>query len=72
VAACSHRTVQADCFEWLAGAAKSNYDMVILDPPCLAKRQVRRLPCVARETGLLYSCSMVPKYLADQCGSLRG
>jgi len=51
VAACTHRTVQADCFEWLAGAANSNYDVVILDPPCLAKRQVRRLPCWVREAG---------------------
>lgn len=36
-----HITVQADCFQWLANAAGSNYDVVILDPPCLAKRQVQ-------------------------------
>jgi 23S rRNA (cytosine1962-C5)-methyltransferase len=41
VAACSHETVQADAFEWLAEDAKK-FDLVVLDPPSLAKRAAER------------------------------
>jgi 23S rRNA (cytosine1962-C5)-methyltransferase len=37
VAACRHETVQADTFEWLPNA-KENFDLIVLDPPSLAKR----------------------------------
>jgi len=41
VAACRHDTVQADAFEWLAqGGAK--FDLIVLDPPSLAKRAAER------------------------------
>lgn len=43
VAACRHRTVQADAFEWLAAAAPEAYDLVIIDPPSLAKRQSEKV-----------------------------
>ncbi|MDA0813507.1 MAG: class I SAM-dependent rRNA methyltransferase [Verrucomicrobia bacterium] len=41
VSQCRHKTVQADAFEWLANAAKdgASYDVVVIDPPSLAKRQ---------------------------------
>jgi 23S rRNA (cytosine1962-C5)-methyltransferase len=38
---CRHETIQADAFEWLA-AAKQSFDLVILDPPSLAKREIER------------------------------
>jgi 23S rRNA (cytosine1962-C5)-methyltransferase len=78
IAACKHRTVQADCFDWLAGAAGEDYDVVVLDPPCLAKRQAEvdaaikayfklatlGLACV-RTGGLLVSCSCSAHVQAD-------
>jgi 23S rRNA (cytosine1962-C5)-methyltransferase len=41
VAACRHETVQADTFEWLPNA-KDNFDLIVLDPPSLAKRATER------------------------------
>jgi 23S rRNA (cytosine1962-C5)-methyltransferase len=42
VACCRHETVQADAFNWLEGAPPSRFDLVILDPPSLAKREAER------------------------------
>jgi 23S rRNA (cytosine1962-C5)-methyltransferase len=39
---CRHETVQADAFEWLPGQPPARYDLVIVDPPSLARRQVER------------------------------
>jgi 23S rRNA (cytosine1962-C5)-methyltransferase len=41
VAACHHETVQADAFEWLA-AGGEKFDLIVLDPPSLAKRAAER------------------------------
>lgn len=41
VAACRHETVQADAFEWLA-AGGEKFDLIVLDPPSLAKRAAER------------------------------
>jgi len=41
VAQCPHHLVQADAFQWLA-ATKERFDLVILDPPSLAKRETER------------------------------
>ena len=37
-----HRTIQADAFQWLAGATPASYDLIVLDPPSLAKREVEK------------------------------
>lgn len=42
VAACPHRTIQADAFEWLAGRAPGRFDLIVLDPPSLARRESER------------------------------
>jgi 23S rRNA (cytosine1962-C5)-methyltransferase len=42
VARCSHEMVQADTFEWLEKNSKRKFDLIILDPPSLAKREVER------------------------------
>lgn len=42
VASCGHETIQADAFEWLEKAMKPRFDLVILDPPSLAKRESER------------------------------
>jgi 23S rRNA (cytosine1962-C5)-methyltransferase len=42
IAGCRHEAVQADVFEWLAGDAKRKFDLIVLDPPSLAKREAER------------------------------
>ena len=42
IAGCRHESVQADVFEWLAGDAKRKFDLIVLDPPSLAKRETER------------------------------
>jgi 23S rRNA (cytosine1962-C5)-methyltransferase len=42
VARCRHETIQADTFDWLGGAGAGQFDLVILDPPSLAKRESER------------------------------
>lgn len=41
VAACRHETVQADAFEWIE-KSPAKFDLVVLDPPSLAKRAAER------------------------------
>jgi len=41
VASCYHETVQADCFDWLEKTA-GKFDLIVLDPPSLAKRAAER------------------------------
>ena len=41
VAACHHETVQADAFAWLE-KTPAKFDLVVLDPPSLAKRAAER------------------------------
>ena len=41
VAACHHDTAQGDAFDWLAASA-AKFDLVVLDPPSLAKRATER------------------------------
>lgn len=41
VAACRHDIVQGDAFEWLAGNSEK-FDLIVLDPPSLAKRATER------------------------------
>lgn len=37
-----HRPVQADVFEWLGEQPAASFDLVILDPPSLARREAER------------------------------
>jgi 23S rRNA (cytosine1962-C5)-methyltransferase len=41
VAACRHETVQADAFEWIE-KTPAKFDLIVLDPPSLAKRAAER------------------------------
>ncbi len=41
VAACEHKTVQADAFEWI-DKTSAKFDLIVLDPPSLAKRATER------------------------------
>ena len=42
LAAARHEQIQADCFEWLATSPQRTFDLVVLDPPSLAKRETER------------------------------
>jgi len=42
VAAARHEQIQADCFAWLEESPQRDFDVVILDPPSLAKREAER------------------------------
>jgi 23S rRNA (cytosine1962-C5)-methyltransferase len=41
-AVCEQERIQADCFEWLEANASRQFDLVILDPPSMAKRESER------------------------------
>jgi 23S rRNA (cytosine1962-C5)-methyltransferase len=42
IAACRHELIHADAFEWIEQSPKRGFDLVILDPPSLAKRESER------------------------------
>lgn len=42
VARCRYEAIQADAFAWLAGNAGRQFDLIVLDPPSLAKRETER------------------------------
>jgi 23S rRNA (cytosine1962-C5)-methyltransferase len=42
IAACPHLTVQADAFAWLARPARESFDLIVVDPPSLARRESER------------------------------
>ena len=42
IAACRHETIQTDAFAWLEQNTSQKFDLVILDPPSLAKREAER------------------------------
>ncbi|MBI5386563.1 MAG: class I SAM-dependent methyltransferase [Verrucomicrobia bacterium] len=42
VAACRHDCVRADAFAWLAAKPARKFDLIVLDPPSLAKREAER------------------------------
>jgi 23S rRNA (cytosine1962-C5)-methyltransferase len=43
VRVCRHQTIQADAFDWLEQPPTNQFDLVILDPPSLAKREAERV-----------------------------
>jgi 23S rRNA (cytosine1962-C5)-methyltransferase len=70
VASCPHERVQADAFEWLESSKTAAYDLIILDPPSLAKRESERTGAVQayrrlvsgalprlRQNAILVACS---------------
>jgi 23S rRNA (cytosine1962-C5)-methyltransferase len=42
VSGCRHSTVQADAFEWMERAGPAHFDVVVVDPPSLARREAER------------------------------
>lgn len=42
VTRCRHEIIQADAFKWLAENQERRFDLIVLDPPSLAKREAER------------------------------
>lgn len=42
VARCRHEFAQADAFDWLGAHKSRQFDLIVLDPPSFAKREVER------------------------------
>lgn len=47
VASCARETVRADAFAWLAESPRALFDVVVVDPPSLAKREADRATAIA-------------------------
>ena len=46
VVAARHEQVRANAFEWLATPARPQFDVIVLDPPSLARREVERAEAI--------------------------
>jgi len=82
---CRRESLQADAFEWLDSAPASAFDLVILDPPSLARRESERERALAAYRrlatgaigrlapgGILFSASCSAHVSADAfCGAIR-
>jgi 23S rRNA (cytosine1962-C5)-methyltransferase len=79
IARCQHTTIQANAFEWLEGNAERPFDLIVLDPPSLAKREVEREGAIRayeklafdalrhlREPGILVAASCSAHVSADE------
>jgi 23S rRNA (cytosine1962-C5)-methyltransferase len=53
---CSYAQVKADCFEWLARGPEQSFDLIICDPPSLAKREADRPKAIQAYHQLAQSC----------------
>jgi 23S rRNA (cytosine1962-C5)-methyltransferase len=49
---CHYEQVQANAFDWLAGNAERMFDLIVLDPPSLAKREAERAGAIHRYSTL--------------------
>ena len=79
VALCHHELVQADTFEWLGANEARRFDLIILDPPSFAKREIERegairayerladlgIPHLERD-GVLVACSCSAHVTAEE------
>lgn len=52
---CARFAVQADAFDWLRRSAGKTYDIVVLDPPSMAKRQSEKAGALAAYSKLVES-----------------
>lgn len=51
-----HETIQADAFEWLANGPRRAFDLIVCDPPSLAKRETDRAGAIRAYHSLAVSC----------------
>jgi 23S rRNA (cytosine1962-C5)-methyltransferase len=48
----AHKLIQADAFEWIRQQQRRQFDLVILDPPSLARREAERASAITAYRGL--------------------
>ncbi len=53
VARCRHETLQADAFLWLRRNPEQRFDLIVLDPPSLAKRESQKDDAIAAYAKLI-------------------
>jgi 23S rRNA (cytosine1962-C5)-methyltransferase len=46
ITSCQHETIQTDAFTWLEQNSSRKFDLIILDPPSLAKREAERVGAI--------------------------
>ena len=51
-----HETIQADAFQWLAEGPRRTFDLIVCDPPSLAKRENDRAGAIRAYHALAVSC----------------
>ena len=79
VSATKHHCIQADVFDWVRTAPAESYDVVILDPPSLARRETERPGAIVayaalataglrlvRKEGVLLCCSCSAHVTAEE------
>jgi len=79
IARCHHEIVKADAFDWLDSAPPTSFDLIILDPPSLAKRESEREQAIRaygrlvrsalkllRPAGILVACSCSAHVSTDE------
>jgi len=69
VARCCHQSIQADAFEWLGREPEQQFDLIVLDPPSLAKRESDRTGAVHAYESLVSSAanSLAPEGILIAC-----
>jgi 23S rRNA (cytosine1962-C5)-methyltransferase len=86
ISGCQHALVKADAFAWLARNSQRKFDLIVLDPPSLAKREAERAGAIRayarlarsavfhlRPGGILVACSCSAHVTAEEFfGSVRG
>ena len=53
IANCRHETIQANAFDWLRETRYNRFDLIVLDPPSLARREADRAEAVGAYGRLL-------------------
>ncbi len=53
IARCHHETLQADVFEWFRTPVTRLFDLIIVDPPSLAKREAERADAIGAYSKLV-------------------
>jgi 23S rRNA (cytosine1962-C5)-methyltransferase len=57
ISACRHEIIQANAFDWLEANAERMFDLIVLDPPSLAKKETERAGAI-RAYGKLAASAM--------------
>lgn len=52
----AHELIQADAFEWIANGPRRSFDLIVCDPPSLAKRETERAGAINAYRSLTTSC----------------